>query len=297
MGDDKQDKLYSIREDLRKNPFWDAGLELRLFSRRIVITIGLIFSLFVALLIGLQILQLSIFKYAQYWDILFIIGYGWLLYLLIMPTRTGDAGIKHVIPMIRYMQGEGRVVDTRRGAPAAPVYELFDYDSIADDGTIHFLNDDVGRIYEVSGNASEYTFSNIKRAVIGQYNVWLHDIPQNVQIHFYTLQSAQRVTNQVAYKNEQLADFPQNACPDLYKLLKLQRYQLKVNVEKQFTHLRQFMLVRTVDMSTLLRYSNGLDMFVSSQDGAAFKDIRLLNGKASVENLLHNYNCVTQKPL
>lgn len=245
-------------------------------------------------------------------NIAWILGYVGLFYLLAMPTKTYNYGVKMIKPMINYYGDRHRLITTRPTANAAVVGEFYGYGNatikrngerqkvgITRDGYILRNDGTLMAIVEVEGNLSSYLQNYVIDQIIDSATTFYRSIPKTTEVHFITKQTTQRVVTQILHEHERINNLKQiqasMADPkDLQPLVEIENKKLSAlqdYVGTEFKTLRQFAVIQAEskeDVETTIDIMYGC---MNVNGGGAFRSLRVLTDPDEVRVWLHNQNC------
>lgn len=220
--------------------------------------------------------------------ILWTTGWWWLVYLLCVPTLTKEVGMNMVAPMLRYAQPVNRTVLSRTSSLSMPVRNMVGMDGITPDkDLIVFSNNDIGRVYEVVGNASILMFDEDTAAVLKSAQNFYRKVSPKVSLMLDSATESQRVHNQVHAMEKREQNLMVKS-KGLQSLVQSHQHVLKNYVGNDFKSLHQYMVVRATDVDALEDFHNWMQIQID-KDSGFLKSFRLLNSEESFDYLHEIY--------
>lgn len=181
-------------------------------------------------------------------SILFIIGYIMICKLLLSRSDTMDYGYVYPLRLLQYFTNDDiKHVRTGKLYDDKPVYNLIGIAprGISPDGTITFVNGEVGYVLSVVGCASTMMFKNNQKDVLQAAQIFYRNLPPSVSVNVYTRSKPQDITEQFNQKIDTLYKLKHGIkSPGLSQIVKAQARVLRDIVGKQFLVTNQYMLIR-----------------------------------------------------
>lgn len=219
--------------------------------------------------------------------IVFGILWMWLVWEVSQPLPTKKVAITYFLVLARYLPKNNRIMSFRSFAPAYAVSLLtgIQDNGISDRGLIRFMNNDVGRVFEITGSASRLMFDEDRKRVVNDARNFYRNINPTTTMIIDTLSSPQRVKTQVLATKWQL-DHLRLQSPGLKQLLLHEKDALEEHVGRQFPMYHQYFVVRAVNEDEMNMFIQWL-MQVMGSSSLYLKDIRPIDDKKEVVSYLH----------
>lgn len=306
MAQGVQRRRYAVRNDVHQTVF-NTPIQIFNSSKRFSFATVCLTLLFLGF--GYFMWSKTPVNKAPLWlTIGWMIGYLALFYLLIVPTNTYEYGYKELVPIITYFGKKQRLLNTRDVARAEEVAHFYGYGLsqnaktkekvvVTRDGWIWTNDGRCERVVEVEGNFSRFLQAYAVDDIIDDTRTFFQSLPQEINLHFLTDQSGQRVVIQLKHMRAKLNELLQlqaNSNSDFSTLINLQKEKIRVldeYVSHEFKTFRQFVLV---DGESKEQVMGALDMMYASCDAGGsrmFRQIREIDNRKEAEIWLHNQNC------
>lgn len=219
--------------------------------------------------------------------IVFGILWMWLVWEVSQPLPTKKVAFTYFLVLARYLPKKNRIMSFRSFAPAYGVSLLtgIQENGVSDRGVIRFLNNDIGRVFEITGSASRLMFDEDRKRVVNDARNFYRNIDPTTTMIIDTLSSPQRVKTQVMATQWQI-DHMQLNSPGLKQLMIHEKDALEEHVGHQFPMFHQYFVVRAVNEDEMNMYIQWL-MQVMGSASLYLKDIRPLDSKREVVAYLH----------
>lgn len=241
---------YGIRTSLAKSMMESQiqlGGNVSLSVAKKPITLATFVYLMMSIFLFAIIFSHSKIRYGGPWGVsLFILGYIATYIALLSRTKTIDYRVNYIPVIVRYWRKGGRVVNAGlldAGGPLKNFLGIEPKDGVEFNGLIHFTDGEVGVFYDVVGNASTMIFLSDQKMVIRDARTVYKNIPSSCGITVITQASSQDVHLQVQSKLDQLHKLKLPS-PGLRQVIKKQGQILQRMVGKEFSMIRQYILVR-----------------------------------------------------
>lgn len=250
------------------------------------------------------------------YNLVWSVGYWWLVYLMFRPTKTREMGYNQIRAMFEYP--EKRSLNTRGSSLASNVGHFYGYGleknkvnnhyvMVAKDGTIWFNDGTVGRIYEIVGSASRSLFASSIGSIVADTADFYRTFPSDMAGTIISRKAGARVNAQIQdcegqirnwYRDPHVVQMKDGSDPNsvknnpIYHLLKEQKRVLEEYVgTDQFQTLRQWLVVSGTDEKNLDTCEERLAQH-SSYDGYHFlQSYRRIQDRDEAIAVLHNLNC------
>ena len=218
-----------------------------------------------------------------------IFGIAWLLggWQLAQPTEANTLAAQYIPVLAKYLSKAARNLSFRTFAPSFAVSQATDIqdNGVSDNGLIRFFNNDVGRVFEITGSASRLMFDADKSRVVHDARMFYRNINPATTLIIDTLSSPQRVKTQLLAKDWQLEHMRLNDS-NLRQLVYHERQALSEHVGGSFPMYHQYFVVRSVNEDELNIFIQWL-MQVMSNNSFYLKDIRPLDDQEETLDYLH----------
>lgn len=235
--------------------------------------------------------------------VIFTGGYVWISALTSGVTKDDRDGYELYKPMYRYLSRDNREISTRPlssdEVASRYVSDLVGYDEKHD--YLLFKNGDVGRVFELSGNASMLAFDTELSNTLDAAQRFYSSVSPHATYIYDTVTGPQRVVEQIDGKNEQIDYLDDIFDVDIHKgdritkestvknnvrnLLYAQREILENYIGKEFQSVRQYVLVRAVNYDTLRSSQEWLQMQQSETGDTYIKGARMLDYNELIDYL------------
>ena len=211
----------------------------------------------------------------------------WLVWEVSQPLPTKKVAITYLTVLPRYLPKARRIISFRSFAPAYGVSMLtgVQENGVSDDGLIRFLNNDIGRVFEITGSASRLMFDGDRERVVTDARSFYRNINPTTTMLIDTLSSPQRVTMQVKAKDWQMQHLSLQS-QSLKMLLHHEKQALEEHVGRQFPMYHQYFVIRAVNEDEMNMFIQWL-MQVMSNNSLFLKDVRPLDSKVETVAYLH----------
>ena len=189
--------------------------------------------------------------------------------------------------LFKYARKENRRVSFRSYSPSYAISLLTDIadNGVSDRGMIRFVNNDLGRVFEITGTASRLMFESDKKRVVDDARNFYRNINPLTTVVIDTLSSPQRVKSQLLAKDYQLNHMALKD-ENLRKLVEHERQYLSDTVGHSFPMYHQYFVVRSVNEDEMNIFIDWL-MQIMSNSSLYLKDIRPLDDRDQVIDYLH----------
>lgn len=220
-------------------------------------------------------------------SICFGIVFCWLVWEVSQPTNANRIAISYVPVLFKYARKENRRVSFRSYSPSYAISLLTDIadNGVSDRGMIRFVNNDLGRVFEITGTASRLMFESDKKRVVDDARNFYRNINPLTTVVIDTLSSPQRVKSQLLAKDYQLNHMALKD-ENLRKLVEHERQYLADTVGHSFPMYHQYFVVRSVNEDEMNIFIDWL-MQIMSNSSLYLKDIRPLDDRDQVIDYLH----------
>lgn len=235
--------------------------------------------------------------------LIFTIGYVWITVLTSGVTKDNRDGYEMYKPMYRYLSKQNRNVSTRPLSldvvASTYVSDIADYDKRHD--YILFKNGDVGRVYELSGNASMLAFDSDLSNTIEATQRFYSSVSNHAIFIYDTVTGPQRVVEQINGKSEQIDNLSDVYDYDVHdggkmtkksiagnnirNLLYAQREVLQEYIGEEFQSVRQYVMIRAINYDTLRSMEGWLYNQQSESGDTYIKSARMLDYNELVDYL------------
>lgn len=240
--------------------------------------------------------------------VVFLIGYIWMTSLIAGVTPDNREGYQLMPSMYEYLFKENRDISTRplsKDIPAIKhVSNIAGYDKNHD--YILFNNGDIGQIFELSGNASLLSFDSDLSNTIDSAERFFNSIGNHVSLIYDTVTGPQRVVDQVDGKSLQIDELSDIFDYDIHhrednggyrgnaytaannnirNLMYAQRDVLENYIGKEFQSLRQYVMIRAINVDSLYHARDWLMTQQSDSGDTYIKSARMLSYDETVDYL------------
>lgn len=217
----------------------------------------------------------------------FALLWCWLIWEISQPLPTKKIAASYFPVLIRYLYKANRSESFRSFAPAYAAAKLtgIQENGVSDTGEIRFLNNDVGRVFEITGSASRLMFDADRERVVNDARNFYRNISPTTTMIIDTLSSPQRVTMQLKAKQWQYDNLLIND-ENLKRLLLSEKDMLEENVGHDYPMYHQYFVVRAVNNDELHMFIEWIMQCLGSAS-LFLKDIRPLDSKDEVIDYLH----------
>lgn len=240
--------------------------------------------------------------------LVFVIGYAWMTSLIAGVTPDNREGYQLMPSMYEYLFKENRDISSRPLSKDLPVIRhvsnIAGYDK--DHDYILFNNGDIGQIFELSGNASMLSFDSDLSSTIDSAQRFFSSLGNNVTLIYDTVTGPQRVVDQVDGKSEQIdnlspifdydihhrgenGEYRGNAYTaannNIRNLMYTQRTILEDYIGKEFQSLRQYVMIRAINVDSLYHARDWLFTQQSNAGDTYIKSARMLSYDETVDYL------------
>lgn len=178
--------------------------------------------------------------------LMFTVGYIATYVALLTRTKTLNYRLSYLPVLFSYWRRGGRYVKAGLLDPGAPLKNFMGINpvhGIDEDGLVHFTNGEVGRFFDVVGNASSMIFATDQNQVIEDARTVYKNLPSMCGLTLITQASNQDVHVQLQSKLNQLHKL-QIDSPGLRQIIKKQGQVLRDTVGDNFSMIRQYLFVR-----------------------------------------------------
>lgn len=284
------DRLYGFRANLNDSLF-DTTIPIMTSSGEQITKREFTIRTFLMIVFGIILLMIietqTVIGHGGFGAVIFGVLWMWLVWEVSQPLPTKKIAISYFLVLARYLPKRNRQMSFRSFAPAYGVSLLtgIQENGVSDRGVIRFLNNDIGRVFEITGSASRLMFDEDRTRVVNDARNFYRNINPTTTMIIDTLSSPQRVKTQVMAADWQLKHMTLNS-QGLKQLLEHEKDALEEHVGHQFPMFHQYFVIRAVNEDEMNMFIQWL-MQVMGSSSLYLKDIRPLDSKTEVVGYLH----------